>query len=162
MSESPDTKAFGCWPGWGQARRVLLHFDVGLLDQSAKALKLLPVELAELFNAQITRLTAQALEFCLHIGQLDDACKLRLKPGDHLRRRACRYKDTVPGAHVRAADAGFGQGWDIGNSALLWGVVTARALNLPALIWPIAEEVVSNMICTLPAMMSICACALPL
>ena len=76
MSESPDTKAFRCWPGWGQASRLLLHFDVGLLDQSAKALKLLPVELAELFNAQITRLTAQALEFCLHIGQLDDACKL--------------------------------------------------------------------------------------
>ena len=61
--------------GCGQASRVLLHLDVGLLDQFAKALKLLPVELAELFNAEITRLAAQALEFCLHIRQLDDACK---------------------------------------------------------------------------------------
>ena len=69
------TRVFGyCLAGPGQ--QVLLHFDVGLLDQLAKALKLLAVELAELFNAQITGLAAQALEFCLHIGQLDDACKL--------------------------------------------------------------------------------------
>ena len=40
--------------------------------------------------------------------------------------------------------------------------VTASGLNLPALIWPIAEEVVSNIICTLPAIRSRCAWALPL
>ena len=48
-----------------------------------------------------------------------------------------------------------------GNSLLRVAVVKANGLNLPALIWPMAEEVVSNMICTLPPMMSRCAWLLP-
>ena len=43
------------------------------------------------------------------------------------------------------------------SSGLRRLVVTASGLNLPALMLPMAEEVVSNMICTLPAMMSRCA-----
>ena len=49
-----------------------------------------------------------------------------------------------------------------GSSLLRRSDVTARGLNLPALIWPIDEEVVSNIIWTLPPMISRWACALPL
>jgi hypothetical protein len=41
-------------------------------------------------------------------------------------------------------------------------VVIASGRNLPPLIWPMAELVVSNIISTWPPMMSMCACALPL
>jgi hypothetical protein len=42
--------------GWYVA--PLIHFDVGLLDEPAKALKFLAVESAELFGADVAGLTA--------------------------------------------------------------------------------------------------------
>ncbi len=49
-----------------------------------------------------------------------------------------------------------------GSSGERCGALTASARNLPARIWPMAEEVLSNIISTSPEMMSMCACELPL
>ena len=49
-----------------------------------------------------------------------------------------------------------------GNSDERFAVVTASARTLPPLIWPIAEDVVSNISCALPDMRSRCAWLLPL
>ena len=57
------------------------------------------------------------------------------------------------------ASASVGTSGSCGERA---GVVTASGLNLPALICAMAEEVVSNIICTLPPMTSRWAWLLPL
>ncbi len=49
-----------------------------------------------------------------------------------------------------------------GSSGERLGVITASGRSLPPLIWPIDDDVVSNISCALPAMRSRCAWLLPL
>lgn len=118
--------------GWKLA--LSIHFDVGLLDKSAKALKFLAVESAELFGADVAWLTAKAFESGLHVGQFDDASQFGLKLGHHIGGVPAVTKTPYQVLISNPDTPASARVGTLGNSAERCGVVTANGLNLPALI----------------------------
>lgn len=91
------------------AKSVLFQLDFGSLDQIAKALEFLTVQLRKLFGRDAARFTAQAFEFGLDVGHFQDFGQLVLQALHDVGQGACGHEHAEPGAHFEAAHTGLSQ-----------------------------------------------------